>query len=58
MANWDKFSSYFILSLLNRMLKLFNTKLLTQFFIQTPNYVIWAFEQMIYVVSAKVSLNQ
>ena len=43
-------------SLLNRMLKLFNTKFSTQFFIQTPNFIKWVLE-MIYVVSAKVSLN-
>jgi len=30
-----------ILSLLNRMLKRFNTKLFTQFFVETPNYIKW-----------------
>jgi len=40
MINWDKFSNYLIPSLLNRMLKRFNTKFLTQFFIQTKLYKI------------------
>ena len=57
MINWDKSSSYLIPSLLNRMLKRFNTKFLIQFFTQTPNYMKWVLEQMIFVVSAKISLN-
>ena len=40
MINWDKFSNYLIPSLLSRMLKRFNTKFLTQFFIQTKLYKI------------------
>ena len=57
MTNWDKFFSYYMPLLLNRILKLFNTKFSTQFFIQTLDYIKWALEQIIYVVSAKVSLN-
>ena len=39
------------------MLKRFNTRFLTQLFIETPSYIKWVSEQMIFVFSAKVSLN-